>query len=171
MWPARSSGFSIAARASSELSERAPQSASFLYIVVLCQPRLVGLSRFQYYLDCDRTFVLFDFIEPYTCEAQLHYLTKPPGPRLLPVELYPSCREVKDPPVNPLRSVPRDPLQYSFILFFLFNLNCASTNFYILRLEHTLLILYFLHYIVIKSNDIFQKRDICYRYDVIMTSS
>ena len=46
---------------------------------------------------------------------------------------------------------------HSFILFFLFNLNCASTSLYILRLEHTLLILYFLHYIVIKNNDIFQK--------------
>src|SRR5436190_22592563 len=40
---------------------------------------------------------------------------------------------------------------------FLFNLNCAFTSLYILRLEHALLILYFLHYIVIKNNDIFQK--------------
>ena len=57
---------------------------------------------------------------------------------------------------------------HSFILFFLFNFNCASTSLYIFRLEHALLILYFLHYIVIESNDIFQKRDICYEY---MTSS
>ena len=46
---------------------------------------------------------------------------------------------------------------HSFILFFLFNLNCAFISLYILRLEHALLILYFLHYIVIKSDDIFQK--------------
>src|SRR5947207_4831030 len=47
---------------------------------------------------------------------------------------------------------------HSFILFFLFNLNCASTSLYIFRLEHALLILYFLHYIVTKSDDIFQKK-------------
>ena len=47
---------------------------------------------------------------------------------------------------------------HSLILFFLFNLNCASTSLYILRLEHALLILYFLHYIVIKNDDIFQKK-------------
>src|SRR6266513_2754030 len=46
---------------------------------------------------------------------------------------------------------------HSFILFFLFNLNCASTSLYILRLKHTLLILYFLYYIVTESDDIFQK--------------
>src|SRR5947207_9635179 len=46
---------------------------------------------------------------------------------------------------------------HSFILFFLFNFNCASTSLYILRLEHALLILYFLHYIVTESDDIFQK--------------
>ena len=46
---------------------------------------------------------------------------------------------------------------HSFILFFLFNLNCASTSLYIFRLEHALLILHFLHYIVIENNDIFQK--------------
>ena len=46
---------------------------------------------------------------------------------------------------------------HSFILFFLFNLNCAFTSLYILKLEHAFLILYFLHYIVIKSDDIFQK--------------
>src|SRR5436190_5744012 len=44
-----------------------------------------------------------------------------------------------------------------FILFFLFNFNCASTSLYILKLEHALLILYFLHYIIIKSDNIFQK--------------
>src|SRR5436190_17605437 len=47
---------------------------------------------------------------------------------------------------------------HSFILVFLFNFNCASTSLYIFRLEHTLLILYFLHYIVIKNDDIFQKK-------------
>ena len=46
---------------------------------------------------------------------------------------------------------------HSFILFFLFNFNCASTSFYILRLEHAFLILYFLHYIVTESDDIFSK--------------
>ena len=35
---------------------------------------------------------------------------------------------------------------HSFILFFLFNSNCASTSLYISRLEHALLILYFFHY-------------------------
>ena len=40
---------------------------------------------------------------------------------------------------------------------FLFNLNCTSTSLYIFKLKHTLLILYFLHYIVIESDDIFQK--------------
>ena len=47
---------------------------------------------------------------------------------------------------------------HSFILFFLFNLNCAFINLYIFKLKHTLLILYFLHYIVIKNDDIFQKK-------------
>src|SRR5438034_421469 len=46
---------------------------------------------------------------------------------------------------------------YLFILFYLFNFNCTSTSLYILRLEHALLILYFLHYIITESNDIFQK--------------
>ena len=46
---------------------------------------------------------------------------------------------------------------HSFILFFLFNLNCTFTSLYILRLEHALLILYFLHYIITESDDIFQK--------------
>ena len=44
---------------------------------------------------------------------------------------------------------------YSFILFFLFNFNCAFTNLYILKLKHALLILYFLHYIVTENDDIF----------------
>ena len=46
---------------------------------------------------------------------------------------------------------------HSFILFFLFNLNCTSTSLYILKLELAFLILYFFHYIVIKNDDIFQK--------------
>ena len=57
-------------------------------------------------------FDLFNCIEAYSCEAQLPLSQLTPEPCLRPVELYPSCREVKDPPVNPLRSVPRDPLQY-----------------------------------------------------------
>src|SRR5436190_13774003 len=47
---------------------------------------------------------------------------------------------------------------HSFILFFLFNLNCAFTSLYIFKLEHALLILYFLHYIVTENDDIFQKK-------------
>ena len=131
------------ARASSELSERAsrraPQRASFLYIVVLRQPRLVGRSRFQYYLDCDRTFDLFDCIEAYSCEAPLPLSQLTPEPRLRPVELYPSCREVKDPPVNPLRSVPRDPLhiyhqmfdKIFFLLYFVFNSSIQISSKYV----------------------------------------
>src|SRR5438046_10195712 len=46
---------------------------------------------------------------------------------------------------------------HSFILFYLFNFNHASTNLYIFKLEHACLILYFLHYIVIENDDIFQK--------------
>src|SRR5947207_15260179 len=46
---------------------------------------------------------------------------------------------------------------HSFILFSLFNPNCASTSLYILRIKHALLILYFLHYIVTEGDDIFQK--------------
>ena len=75
MWPAQSSKFSITAHASSELSKCISwcvfQSASFLYIVVLCQSQLVELSRFQYYLDCDCTFDLFYSIEVYICKASL----------------------------------------------------------------------------------------------------
>ena len=61
-------------------------------------------------------FDLFDCIEAYSCEAQLPLSQLTPEPRLRPVELYPSCREVKDPPVNPLRSVPRDPLHHQITL-------------------------------------------------------
>src|SRR5436189_6212071 len=82
--------------------------SQFLYIVVLHQPWLVELSRFQYYLDCDCMFVLFNLIESYICKAQLHYLTELSGPCLLPVELYSSCCEVKNPSVNFLCSVSRD---------------------------------------------------------------
>ena len=46
---------------------------------------------------------------------------------------------------------------HSFILFFLFNFNYASTSLYIFKLEHALLILYFLYYIVTENDDIFQK--------------
>src|SRR6266487_2303425 len=76
--------------------------SQFLYIVVLHQSQLVELSRFQYYLDCDCTFDLFDCIEVYSCEAQLFLSQLTPESCLRPIELYPSCREVKDPPVNPL---------------------------------------------------------------------
>ena len=75
IWSAQSSRFSIAAHASSELSEHASQhvsqSVSFLYIVVLCQFWLVKLSRFQYYFDCDCMFDLFYSIEVYICKVSL----------------------------------------------------------------------------------------------------
>ena len=35
------------------------------YIIVLCQLQLIELSRFQYYLDCDHMFVLFNLIKSY----------------------------------------------------------------------------------------------------------
>ena len=54
---------------------------------------------------------------------------------------------------------------HSFILFFLFNLNCTFISLYIFRLEHALLILYFFHYIVTENGDFLFKRDICYEYD------
>src|SRR5436190_21713104 len=87
------------------------QSVSFLYIVVLCQPQLVGLSRFQYYLNCDCMFDLFNCIEVYSCEAQLFLSQLTPKSCLRPVELYSSCHEVKNSPINPLHSMPRDSLQ------------------------------------------------------------
>src|SRR5204862_7606942 len=85
--------------------------SQFLYIVVLHQPWLVGLSRFQYYLDCDHMFVLFDLIESYICEVQLYYLTELSGLCLLSVELYSSCCEVKNPLINLLCSVSKNSLQ------------------------------------------------------------
>src|SRR5436190_24382216 len=91
------------------------QSVSFLYIIVLCQFQLVGLSRFQYYLNCDHMFDLFNCIEVYSCEAQLPLSQLTPESCLQPIELYSSCREVKDPPVNFLRSMSRDSLHFSSI--------------------------------------------------------
>ena len=115
MWSAQSSKFSIAAHVSSELSkhtsQHALQSASFLYIIVLCQLWLVELSRFQYYLNCDCMFVLFNLIESYICKAQLHYLTKFSSLHLLLIELYSSCHEVKNSFVNLLCNMSRDSLQ------------------------------------------------------------
>ena len=60
---------------------------------------------------------------------------------------------------------------HSFILFFLFNLNCASTSLYILKLEHALLILYFLSLYSHQEWWHFFKRDICYRYSAVTASS
>ena len=37
--------------------------------------------------------------------------------------------------------------------------------------EHALLILYFLHYVVIENDEIFQKRDIYYEYNAVMIFS
>ncbi len=96
--------------ASSELSEHVFQSASFLYIVVLCQPQLVGLGRFQYYLDCDHMFDLFNYIEVYTCEVSLFLSQLTLKSRLQPIELYSLCHEVKNPLINLLCSMSRDSL-------------------------------------------------------------
>ena len=53
---------------------------------------------------------------------------------------------------------------HSFILFFLFNFNCASTSFYIFRLEHALLILYFFSLYSHWGRWHFFKRGICYGF-------
>src|SRR6266496_3580710 len=90
--------------------------SQFLYIVVLHQLQLVELSRFQYYLDCDHTFDLFNCIEVYSCEVSLLLSQLTPESCLRLIELYSSCREVKNPPVNFLHSMPRDLLQCSAML-------------------------------------------------------
>src|SRR5438046_9919714 len=59
------------AEASKHLPACVSQEASFLYIVVFHQSQLVKLSRFQYYLDCNCMFDLFDCIEVYSCEVSL----------------------------------------------------------------------------------------------------
>src|SRR6266496_4017483 len=85
--------------------------SQFLYIVVLCQLQLVELSRFQYYLDYDHTFDLFDCIEVYSCKAQLLLSQLTLKSCLQSVELYSSCHEVKNSSVNFLHSMSRDSLQ------------------------------------------------------------
>ena len=60
---------------------------------------------------------------------------------------------------------------HSFILFFLFNFNYASSSFHIFRLEHTLLILYFLSLYSHWEWWHFFKRGICYKYDTVTASS
>src|SRR5204863_6259743 len=95
--------------------------SQFLYIVVLCQPWLVGLSRFQYYLDCDCMFDLFDCIEVYSCKVLLLLSQLTSESCLQPVELYSSCHEVKNSSVNLLHNMSRDLLHYSkknLILFY-----------------------------------------------------
>ena len=87
-------------------------SASFLYIVVLCQFQLVELSRFQYYLNCDCMFDLFNCIEVYSCKAQLFLSQLTSEPCLWPIELYSSCCEVKNSLINLLHSMSRDLLQH-----------------------------------------------------------
>ena len=120
MWPAQSSEFSIAAHASSKLSkhvtQHALQSASFLYIVVLCQLWLVKLSRFQYYLNCDHMFDLFNCIEVYNCEALLLLSQLIFKLCLWSVKLYSLCHEVKNFSVNLLHSMSRDLLQNDNLL-------------------------------------------------------
>ena len=60
---------------------------------------------------------------------------------------------------------------HSFILFFLFNFNCASMSLYILRLDHALLILYFLSLYSHQGRWHFFKRGICYGYSAATASS
>ena len=88
------------------------QNVSFLYIIVLCQLQLVELSRFEYYLNCDHTFVLFNLIESYICKIQLHYLTEFFNFCLLLIKLYSSCCEIKNFLVNLLHSMSRNLLQF-----------------------------------------------------------
>ncbi len=111
MWSAQSSEFSIVTCVSSELSWHVSQSVSFLYIVVLCQPQLVELSRFQYYLDYDCMFDLFDCIEVYSCEVSLLLSQLISEFCLWFIELYLLCCEVKNSSVNLLYNVSRDSLQ------------------------------------------------------------
>src|SRR5207247_8413703 len=75
------------------------------------QLQLVELSRFQYYLDCDHTFDLFDCIEVYSCKAQLLLSQLILEFCLQSVELYSSCHEVKNSLINLLCSMSRDLLQ------------------------------------------------------------
>ena len=114
MWLAQSSRFSIAAHASSELSKHASQhtfqSVSFLYIIIFHQFWLVELSRFQYYLDCDHIFDLFDCIEIYSCKISLLLSQLISEFCLWSVKLYSLCHEVKNSSVNFLCSMFRNSL-------------------------------------------------------------
>ena len=85
--------------------------SQFLYIVVLCQLQLVELSRFQYYLDCDCMFNLFDCTEIYSCKVSLLLSQLIFEFHQQLVELYSSCCEVKNFSVNLLHSMSRDLLQ------------------------------------------------------------
>ena len=87
--------------------------SQFLYIVVLCQPWFIGLSRFQYYLDCDCTFDLFDWIEVYSCKVSLLLSQLILKLCLCLIKLYSLCCEVKNSFINLLHSVSRDLLQFS----------------------------------------------------------
>ena len=93
--------------------------SQFLYIVVLCQLWLVELDRFQYYLDCDCMFDLFNCTEVYSCEAQLLLSQLIPESCLQLIELYSLCHEVKDSSVNLLHSMPRDLLHLCHELEFI----------------------------------------------------
>ena len=126
MWLAQSSRFSIVICVNSELSEHMFQNVSFLYIIILCQFWLVELSRFQYYFNCDHMFVLFDLIESYICEVQLHYFTEFLSFCLLLIELYSSCHEVKNSSVNLLHSVFKDSLQIWLLFLLLFSAICSD---------------------------------------------
>src|SRR5947207_6400394 len=85
--------------------------SQFLYIVILCQLQLVELSRFQYYLNCDCMFDLFNCIEVYSCKVQLLLSQLTSELCLQFIELYSSCCEVKNSLINLLCSMSRDLLQ------------------------------------------------------------
>ena len=96
--------------------------SQFLYIVVLHQLQLVELSRFQYYLDYDCMFDLFDCIKVYSCEVLLLLSQSISELCLWLIELYLSCHEVKNSLINLLHSMSKDLLQinhnYNFFLSF-----------------------------------------------------
>ena len=101
----------VRAEASKHLPVHVSQSASFLYIVVLHQLWLVELSRFQYYLDCDYMFDLFDCIEVYSCKVSLLLSQLISEFCQQIIKLYSSCHEVKNFSVNLLHSMLRYLLQ------------------------------------------------------------
>ena len=71
----------------------------------------INLITFQYYLDCDCMFNLFNCIEIYSCKASLLLSQLISEFCLWLIELYSSCHEVKNSLINLLCSVFKDSLQ------------------------------------------------------------